>query len=303
LNKKLNASEGMPAIIVSNPDGTVYLEEFFCEGRRHNLDDAAVIKYHDNGKRAKEVFFIRGAKHNLNGPAVVLYRPDGTVEHKEFWVNGEKVTEQNLAVLTDKRREYLSDDKAIARGGARGMLAVTQSQQAEEELQTLANRYYGSSVGSMLVSGGVAMTDEGIAKAKEEFGNLTTEQKDKIAARLKAEGVDVGDSANLTEANYRNYISLQAKDAKDTMTSAHKTMGGAADQTYANLLKPTEAVQEKANKLFDGTATDEQASGLQALESAASLSDVKLDESGLDIKDLSARLEAGEKIDTIQMSP
>lgn len=214
-----------------------------------------------------------------------------------------KVTEQNLAALTDKRREYLSDDKAIARGGARGMLAVTQSQQAEEELQTLANRYYGSSVGSALVTGGLAMTDEGIAKAKEEFGKLTTEQKDKIAARLKAEGLDVGDSANLTEANYRHYISLQAKDAKDTMTSAHKTMGGAADQTYANLLKPTEAVQEKANRLFDGTATEEQASGLQALESAASLSDVKLDESGLDLKDLSARIAAGEKIDTSQMSP
>jgi len=214
-----------------------------------------------------------------------------------------KVTEQNLAVLTDKRREYLSDDKVIARGGARGMLAVTQSQQAEEELQTLANRYYGSSVGSMLVSGGVAMTDEGIVKANEEFRDLTTEQKDKIAARLKAEGIDVGDSANLTEANYRNYIALQAKDAKDTMTSAHKTMGGAADQTYANLLKPTEAVQEKANRLFEGTATEEQAAGLQALESAASLSDVKLDESGLDLKDLSARIAAGEKIDTSQMSP
>lgn len=214
-----------------------------------------------------------------------------------------KVTEQNLAVLTDKRREYLSDDQAIARGGARGMLAVTQSQQAEEDLQTLANRYYGSSVGSALVTGGLAMTDEGIAKAKEEFGKLTTEQKDKIAARLKAEGLDVGDSANLTEANYRHYISLQAKDAKDTMTSAHKTMGGAADQTYANLLKPTEAVQEKANRLFDGTATEEQASGLQALESAASLNDVKLDESGLDLKDLSARIAAGEKIDTSQMSP
>jgi len=213
-----------------------------------------------------------------------------------------QVTEQNLAVLSDKRREYLSDDKAVARGGARGLLAVTQSQQAEEDLQTLANRYYGSSVGSML-SKPAAMTDEGVAKAKEEFDKLTTEQKDKIATRLKAEGFDIGDSANLTEANYKHYIRLQAKDAKDTLIDSHKTMGGAADQTYANLLKPTEAVQEKANKLFDGTATAEQAAGLQALESAAALSDVKLDESGLDLKDISARIAAGEKIDTSQMSP
>lgn len=213
-----------------------------------------------------------------------------------------QVTEQNLAVLSDKRREYLSDDKAIARGGALGLLAVTQSQQAEEDLQTLANRYYGSSVGSML-SRPEAMTDAGIAKAKEEFDKLTAEQKDKIATRLKADGFDIGDSANLTEANYKHYISLQAKDAKDTLIDSHKTMGGAADQTYANLLKPTEAVQEKANKLFDGTATAEQAAGLQALESAAALSDVKLDESGLDLKDISARIAAGEKIDTSQMSP
>lgn len=213
-----------------------------------------------------------------------------------------QMAEQNLAVFADKRREYLADDKAIARGGALGLLAVTQSQQAEEELQMLANRYYGGSVGNMLESGGVALTETGLKEAREEFANLSTEKKQQIASRLKAAGRDVGDGSNLTEAQYLNYIGLTTRDAQKAMVAAGETMAGAADQTYANLLKPTDEVQAKANELFGGAATTAQAAGLQSLESAAMLSDVNLSESGLDLKDLAARIASGEKIDTSQMS-
>lgn len=214
-----------------------------------------------------------------------------------------KETEKNLAVLSDKRREYLSDAKAISQGGARGMLAVKQSQKAEEELQTLANRYYGGSVGNMLASGGLAMDEKGLTKAREELANMTDEQREEVAARLKAEGRDIGGGKNVNEAQYLNYLALKARDAKKSMVEAHEGMAGAAEQTYASLLRPTDETRAKADKMFEGKSTEAQAAGLQALESAAMLKNVKLDQAGLDTKDIASRLAAGEKIDTSKMTP
>lgn len=223
-----------------------------------------------------------------------LVQPEGKQTAREV--------EQNVAALSNLRREYLADTKAVSQGGARGLLAVKQSQQAEEDLQTLANAYYGGSVGNMLASGGVAMNDKGVARAREEFAKLTDDQKEQIAARLKEAGTDIGGGQNLTEANYMHYIGVQAKGAQKSLTEATEGMAGASEETYANLLKPTDATRAKADKLFEGKATAEQTAGLQALESAAMLRGVKLDESGLNAADLATRIAAGETIDTSQMT-
>lgn len=214
-----------------------------------------------------------------------------------------KETEKNLAVLSDIRREYLADATAVSQGGARGMLAVQQSQKAEEELQILANRYYGGNVGNMLASGGVGLDEKGLIKAREELANMTDEQKDEVAARLKVEGRDIGGGKNVNEAQYLNYIALKSRDAQSLMVKAHEDMAGAAEKTYANLLRPTDEIRAKADKMFEGKSTEAQAAGLQALESAATLQNVKLDQAGLDIKDIASRLAAGEKIDTSKMNP
>ena len=211
-------------------------------------------------------------------------------------------TEQNIRALSDNRREYLSDDKATAKGGALGMFAVKQSKKAEEDLQILSNRYYGGSVGDMLVSGGLAMDKKGLDTAREELAGLTAEEKEKVAVRLKEAGQDIGGGENVHEAQYSNYIALKARDAKKSMVEANEGLSGAAGQTYANMLKPTAETQAKANVLFENKASDSQSAGLQALESAAMLSGTKLEDSGLDLKDLANKISLNEKIDTSQMS-
>lgn len=141
-------------------------------------------------------------------------------------------TEQNLQVLSELRREFLADDKAIARGGANAMQAIKKSQTAEQDLQSMANLYFGGDVGLMLTSGGVAMTAEGVERADQEFAALTDADKAKIAERLKAAGHDIGDPSKLTAANHKAYLSLRAKDAVQAMKDAKDALTGTAKMEY-----------------------------------------------------------------------
>jgi hypothetical protein len=141
-------------------------------------------------------------------------------------------TEQNLQVLSELRREFLADDKAIARGGVNAMQAIKKSLNAEQDLQSMANLYFGGDVGLMLTSGGVAMTAEGVTRADQEFAALTDVDKAKIAERLKAAGHDIGDPAKLTAANHKAYLSLRAKDAVQAMKDAKDALTGTAKMEY-----------------------------------------------------------------------
>jgi len=193
-----------------------------------------------------------------------------------------KKTESSLDSLSEVRREFLSDSKAVSRGGARGVIAAKQSQEAEEELQTLANKYHGGDVGKMVSSGGTALDKKGEAELKKDFGKLSAEEKTKITERLAASGNALGSyfagfgTANLTEQNYAAYVSLQAKDAVAKMKESVDGMSGGASQTYADLLKPTSATKAAAKEMFGGKANEGQEKGLQALSSAAALKNTDL---------------------------
>jgi hypothetical protein len=141
-------------------------------------------------------------------------------------------TEQNLQALSELRREFLADDKAIARGGARSMEAVKKSKNAEQDLQSMANMYFGGDTGLMLSSGGVAMTAEGVEKADQEFAQLGADDKVKIAERLKAGGRDIGDPSKLSSANYKEYLAWRAKDAVQAMKDATDGLRGTAQMEY-----------------------------------------------------------------------
>ncbi len=193
-----------------------------------------------------------------------------------------KKTESSLDSLSEVRREFLSDSKAVSRGGARGVIAAKQSQEAEEELQTLANKYYGGNVGKMVSSGGTALDKKGEAELKKDFGKLSAEEKTKITERLAASGNALGSkflgmgTRNLTEQDYAAYVSLQAKDAVGKIKESVDGMAGGASQTYADLLKPTSATKAAAKEMFGGKANEGQEKGLQALSSAAALKDTDL---------------------------
>lgn len=141
-------------------------------------------------------------------------------------------TEQNLQVLSEMRREFLSDDKAVARGGANAIQAIKKSQQAEEDLNMMAKQYFGGDTGLMLSSGGAGMTAEGMEKSEKDFAELTDDDKARITERLKDAGQDIGDPSKMTSGDYRAYLSLRAKDAVQTMRDASKALTGTAKMEY-----------------------------------------------------------------------
>ena len=217
--------------------------------------------------------------------------------------------ESRISSLAETRREFLSDDKAISRGGARGIIAAKQSQEAEEELQTMANKYFGGDIGKMVSSGGVALDKEGQKQVKAEFGKLSEEEKLKAAARLKVAGKDIGvgtfdGKSKLTEKDYAAYLSLKSKDLVGTMKESIDGLAEGAGQTYGDLLKPTEATKTLAKELVGKDASTEQEKGLQALSSAATLKNIDLKKAtaGLDMKKITNQIAAGVKVNTDNMT-
>ena len=213
-------------------------------------------------------------------------------------------TESRIGSLSDTRREFLSDAKAVGRGGARAIIAAKKSQEAEEELQTMANKYFDGNVGKMVSSGGVAMKEENYAKLKTDLGKLSDAEKNTVTERLKAAGQDIGGSKNLNEKHYAAYLSLKTKDLVGTMKDSVEGMSGGAGQTYADLLKPTDATKTMAKEMMGKDVSSAQETGLQALSSAATLNnmDVKKSMAGLDMKKITSQIAAGEKIDTSKMT-
>lgn len=206
--------------------------------------------------------------------------------------------EQNVGAISDLRREFMQDTGAFARGGLRGQLAVKQSQAAEDTLQTLANDYFEGDRGRMINSAGLAMSDRGRTKATAELAAMPASEKAAIAARL---GIEV---KALDVNQFQRFIGIQAKDAVGTMAGAMDAFTGAADKTYADLIKPTEATTALATQLLGTAATKEQAAGMQALSSAAALkgTDVAGITKGLDLANITKQIAAGEQIDTQGMS-
>lgn len=212
-------------------------------------------------------------------------------------------TDDSIDAMAGIRREFLLDDKATTRGGARAIMALQQNKDAHDSLQTSANRYFEGSIGAMLSGGGMAMGEKGLKNSETDFAGLSDSKKSLIADRLRADGVDIGVASNLTVGSYRAYLSLEASDNAKALGESISGFAGATGQTYANLLKPTKATIEAASKLLpDATESDLQA--MQALNSAAMLQGRSMTEAlgGMDVKSLVTQLASGGKVDTTGMT-
>jgi hypothetical protein len=193
--------------------------------------------------------------------------------------------ESNIQALSELRREFASDDKAVARGGEAAVQAIAKSRQAEEDLRLQANAYFGGDVGLML-SNKAAMTDAGVARAKKEFAALSDNEKVAIAQRLKAAGRNNVDSTKLTEQDYKFYLSLRADDAVKVMADTPAALAAAAnkenDSPEFKALTP-EQITERANK----TGIQEERKkdlGLESLNVIATAFGAKDDKEKQDIK-------------------
>jgi hypothetical protein len=161
----------------------------------------------------------------------------------------------------------------------------------------------------MVSSGGVALDKKGQDQVKADFGKLSDAEKTEVTERLKAAGKDVGTGmfggSKLTEQDYTAYLSLKSKDLVGNMKDSVEGMSGAANKTYADMLKPTEATKTLAKTMVGKDASSEQEKGLQALSSAATLkgTDLKKATAGLDLKTITNQIAAGKPVNTDGMTP
>lgn len=213
--------------------------------------------------------------------------------------------ENNFGLMSDVRREYLGDAQAVARGGAAGMAAIRQAQEAENDLQALANNYYGGSIGRAVLGSGQGMTEAGNKALEAKFNSLSDPEKALVVNRLKAEGRDVGGIGNLTQDDYRLYIGLKAKDSLGTMRNSMSGLAGAASGSYADMLKPTDETRKMAQELMGAGVNDAQVSGLQALTSAAAISGKNMGDvtKGMDLATITQQIASGQQVDMSKLTP
>jgi hypothetical protein len=130
-------------------------------------------------------------------------------------------TNNNIASMSDARRQLLSDDAAINRlGVSAAVQAVNESREAENNLQARANRYFGGDVGEM-VAGGMGGMDEEAQKRLQE--DLTEDRRKEVADYLGK------DAADVDTADYLSFLNDQNQKDIATMGSTIDTLAGAMD--------------------------------------------------------------------------
>ena len=262
-------------------------------------DRAAIVSKYIDDKQIEQFYGKDEAERTSKQNAANIYAD--SVEGKR----AAKDTESRIGDLSDMRREFLSDSKAVSHGGARALIAAKQSREAEEELQSMANKYFDGDVGRMVTSGGRAMKQENYAKLKTDLSKLTDPEKNTVVERLKSAGQNIGGVKDLTENHYAAYLSLKSKDLVGKMKDSVDGLSSGASQTYTDLLKPTDATKLKAKEMFGPTSTSEQEKGLQALSSAAALKGMDLNKvtgGNFDLKKITNEIAAGRPVNTDGMT-
>ena len=91
-NGKLHNVE-FPAIIKYYEDGSIELEEYYFEGKLHRppTDGPAIIWYDKSSNIMGESYYIKGKLHRFGGPACVWYNDDGKIFHEEYWLDDKRI--------------------------------------------------------------------------------------------------------------------------------------------------------------------------------------------------------------------
>lgn len=84
----LHSTNGLPAVIEFV--GKTKIEEYYTDGRIHNLKGPARTTYSDVGDIIKEEWFDRGLKSRKGAPAEIEYWPNGRVRRHVYFCDGIK---------------------------------------------------------------------------------------------------------------------------------------------------------------------------------------------------------------------
>lgn len=80
----LNHSYHRSSYLSYYPDGTVFVERWFCHGRSHRLNGPAYIKYYNTGQILEEEWTQNNISFRTNGPFHTIYY-DNKQKEKESW--------------------------------------------------------------------------------------------------------------------------------------------------------------------------------------------------------------------------
>ena len=84
-------NENGPAVIRYYPNGNVEYKSWYINGKEHNENGPAIIEYYPNGNVKHKSWWINDKCHNDNGPAVIRYDEDGNIIRQEYWENGTRI--------------------------------------------------------------------------------------------------------------------------------------------------------------------------------------------------------------------
>lgn len=81
-----------PAIIRYNEDGNINNMIYLLEGKLHRspTDGPADICYYKNGNIRRECYWLEDKKHRSDGPAFIWYLTDGSIWFEEYYIEDKK---------------------------------------------------------------------------------------------------------------------------------------------------------------------------------------------------------------------
>jgi len=74
-----------------HPNGQLWAEEYWVDGRRHNLKRVARKGWHGNGQLKWEEYWLKGIRDNPKGPAYKAWYENGQLKWEEYWLKGKQV--------------------------------------------------------------------------------------------------------------------------------------------------------------------------------------------------------------------
>jgi antitoxin component YwqK of YwqJK toxin-antitoxin module len=81
------------------PNGNVEFQEWYLNGKIHNEEGPAYIRYHENGKVEYQEWWVNGKLHNEEGPAYIEYYEDGKVSYQSWYINDKLLSKEDFTSL------------------------------------------------------------------------------------------------------------------------------------------------------------------------------------------------------------
>jgi antitoxin component YwqK of YwqJK toxin-antitoxin module len=85
-------------------DGNILRQEWYLNGKYHNEEGPAHIKYYKNGNIWHQAWYLNGKYHNEEGPGYIVYNEDGNVEYQSWYVNDKYLFKKDFTSLNMIKR-------------------------------------------------------------------------------------------------------------------------------------------------------------------------------------------------------